>query len=463
MTRSFLITRRQAIIAAATLPFAAARAQPAQQAQQPRIVELRAGETALRGGDQPKTPILGFDGQFPGPLLKFKRGQDIWLKWRNGLDTPASFHVAGLRAPNALDGVSPLCGPAIAPGGETEFRLPAQESGTYIVQPMAFPGAAALAGQGAGCILAVEEETPPEIDLELPFALADWRLDDQGRIAEPLLSAADAIGAGRLGALMTINGAPAPARHALAPHGRVRLRIANLAMAQIVALTFEGATPLVAAIDSQPCDPFEPVRNTIPAGPGARFDMFFDMPAQEGASVRIILRRWPLKGQPEIAPLEAAVFTAQGKPRAPLPKLAPLQANDGLPPIIRLQDAKRLDLTIARTPGVKVDPRRLWSLNGRAQDFSSPPLFSVKRGTPVTLGFVNRSEVPHVMRVHGHTMRQLHLLDDGWEPYWRDGVVVPEQRTVRIAFLAVNPGRWRLGSGILAHAEAGLNGWFEVT
>ena len=115
-------------------------------------------------------------------------------------------------------------------------------------------------------------------------------------------------------------------------------------------------------------------------------------------------------------------------------------------------------------PSRGLNPERLWSFNGESMNVATKkPLFSVKRGTPVTLGFINKSEVPHVMRVHGHVMRQLHLLDDGWEPYWRDAVIVPEGRTVRIALLADNPGKWRLGSGILAHGEAGLSTWFEVT
>jgi FtsP/CotA-like multicopper oxidase with cupredoxin domain len=91
------------------------------------------------------------------------------------------------------------------------------------------------------------------------------------------------------------------------------------------------------------------------------------------------------------------------------------------------------------------------------------PLLSVKRGSVVSLGFVNRSQVNQAMRLHGHVMRQLHLMDDGWEPYWRDSVIVPAGRTVRVAFVADNPGRWRIGSGIMAHAAGGMSGFFEVS
>jgi FtsP/CotA-like multicopper oxidase with cupredoxin domain len=86
----------------------------------------------------------------------------------------------------------------------------------------------------------------------------------------------------------------------------------------------------------------------------------------------------------------------------------------------------------------------------------------VKRGQPVTLGFINKTQEPHTAHVHGHALRVLHLLDDGWEPYWRDSVIVPPGGTVRVAFLADNPGKWLIESTILDHAMSGLAAWFEV-
>ena len=68
----------------------------------------------------------------------------------------------------------------------------------------------------------------------------------------------------------------------------------------------------------------------------------------------------------------------------------------------------------------------------------------MKRGTPVSLGFVNKTLVTQNIRVHGHVVRLLHDLDDGWEPYWRNAVIVAEGRTKRVAFVADNPGKWPL-------------------
>ncbi|HEX3494838.1 MAG TPA: multicopper oxidase domain-containing protein, partial [Methylocella sp.] len=105
-----------------------------------------------------------------------------------------------------------------------------------------------------------------------------------------------------------------------------------------------------------------------------------------------------------------------------------------------------------------------WKLNGKAfAGFGPAPLFSVKRGTPVTLGFVNHTVFVQEMRVHGHAMRLLHDLDDGWEPYWRDAVLVPEGKTKHAAFVADNPGKWAIACSIAGRQATGMATWFEVT
>jgi hypothetical protein len=56
----------------------------------------------------------------------------------------------------------------------------------------------------------------------------------------------------------------------------------------------------------------------------------------------------------------------------------------------------------------------------------------------------------------------LHPYDDGWDPYFLDTLLVPEYRTVRIAFVAANPGKWLIASTNLERFDAGLWTWFEV-
>ena len=97
-----------------------------------------------------------------------------------------------------------------------------------------------------------------------------------------------------------------------------------------------------------------------------------------------------------------------------------------------------------------------WTVNGiGGLALQKKPLFSVKRNTPVTLAFQNRSQELIAIRLHGHVMRLLHAMDDGWEPYWRDSVLVPPGVTHHAAFLADNPGQWLLELSVLRRRPPG--------
>ena len=88
---------------------------------------------------------------------------------------------------------------------------------------------------------------------------------------------------------------------------------------------------------------------------------------------------------------------------------------------------------------------------------------SVRRGAPVVLALKNETPFVQPFHLHGHVFRLLHPFDDGWEPYFLDTVQVPENRTIRIAFNADNPGKWLLASTVMERFDAGLWTWIEVT
>jgi len=90
------------------------------------------------------------------------------------------------------------------------------------------------------------------------------------------------------------------------------------------------------------------------------------------------------------------------------------------------------------------------------------PLFTVRRGRVVVLALVNRAAVATSVHVHGHHVRHLDRLDDGWKPYWLDTISVPPGLTERVAFLADNPGQWLIEAQPLAPAQATTAAWFAV-
>ena len=80
----------------------------------------------------------------------------------------------------------------------------------------------------------------------------------------------------------------------------------------------------------------------------------------------------------------------------------------------------------------------------------------------MVLTLVNETAEPQTLRLEGHWARVLHALDDGWDPYWRDALLVGPAKTLHVAFVADNPGRWPLASASPARAAKGLAADFMV-
>lgn len=451
---SFRPTRRTILGSVAAtlvdLPFARAQA-PAPS--EPRVLEVRPGEIALQG-EGARTPAFTYDGTVPGPLLRAKAGEEVRLRLVNKLDQPTSLHWHGLRGFNAMDGVGDLTQKPVAPGQSFDIAFKAIDPGFMLYRPATLPHSPEQIAKGLAGVLIVDEPQSPDVDAEHVLLFQDWTLDAKGAVAGPFETGAPE---GRIGTLLTAMGKAVPFSERAAPGARVRLRIGNAASARIMIVAFDGARPKIIAIDGQPCDPFEPVRLTIPVAPGARFDLLMDLPAEENKQVRLILRD-PMQASPD---RDLAMWTAKGAAAKTRPPIASLPLNSLLPAEIKLGQAKKLELTLEPPKAGAKDAR--WTIGGKARSYADKPLLSVARGTPVSIGFTNKSTVAVPMAVHGHAVRLLHDLDDGWEPYWRNGVIVPPGRAKHVAFLADTPGKWALRSDIVEQEAAGLSTWFEVT
>jgi FtsP/CotA-like multicopper oxidase with cupredoxin domain len=423
-----------------------------------RVLEARKARQRLVPSPANETDVWGYDGQVPGPILRARLGEEFAVRLVNKLDQPTSLHWHGVRIDNAMDGVAGLTQKPVMAGTSFDYRFKARDSGLYLYRPFVAPFTSEQLARGLYGLFIVDEAAPPQVDRDFALLVDDWRLDQEGMVVQDFGKPADVGGPGRVGSLLTANTQPAPISETFAPGSRIRLRLVNVANARFMFITFEGFKPLIMAIDGQPCDPFEPVRRTIPVGPGARFDLMFDLPDSESEGAKVILR-----GMNE-ADRDLFVLKTKGTKGPARSPIASLPLNPLLPAEIRLAEAKKVDIVVeggaARTT---LGAKTIWTLNGAPGGLDSKPLFQVKRGTPVSLGFINKTLVTQNMRVHGHVVRLLHDLDDGWEPYWRNAVIVAEGRTKRVAFVADNPGKWAIHCDVVEHQISGLSGWFEVT
>lgn len=461
-TRRRLIATFMAAAAASRLP-GPALAQSATPGAAGRNVpaELRAGDsTRVLDAGGPAVRLWTYNDSFPGPLLRLPRGELLNLRLHNALPQPTSLHFAGARTVNAMDGVAGLTRAPLAPGEAHDITFTAREAGTFAYRPLVPGHAAEQTERGLAGVLIVDEETPLYAD-DFVLVLDDIALDDDGQVRGDFGAPADAGLAGRLGNRLLINGATTPGTLRRPPGGHVRLRLVNTANARPLTLGFDGLSVHVIAADSQPVDdPFPPARNLLTLAPGGRADVVLTVPAA-GATGAVTARIGD-----GLALLNVA---GEGRPADAPAAVAAAASNPLLPATIDLARARRFELTISgglapKAPEHRVaDTARIWALGGIAwADAADRPLFRVARDTPVVLSLENPTPFLQVLHLHGHHARQLHRLDDGWEPYWLDTIAIPPAQTMQIAFVADNPGRWLIGSAILDRLDTGLAGWFEV-
>ena len=443
-TRRSLLGASGIIAAAGVVSRTGAGVAAAAPDQPTAALEAKPASLRLRA-EGPETSILGFSGPDPLPILRAKPGETLSVALKNGLADPLSLRWQGVR------GLGEATGKVAAPGTSLMMDGLFPDSGTYWFR--AVPGKADLAARGLSGVLIVEERTPPKVDQDLVVFLSDWAVDADNSLAVPGGSAKGTT-------LIGVNKRPIPASWSFRPGSRLRLRLVNGSTRRVMLVALDGGRPMLLAIDGQPSELFRPVRDTVPIGPGARFDIAVDLPREPGGAVHIALKGSErVEGVMEADRLLATI-NAVGEPLEDRGPVAALPANPALPLQIPLESSKRADLVIDRQT---TDRGLAWTVNGvNGTELPKAPVIRVKQGNSVTFGFVNKSTELVPLRVQGQAMRLLHAKDDGWEPYWRESVLLPPGSRTHVAFTADSPGRFLIEAAFDDQVLAGLRCWFEV-
>src|SRR5262249_44644116 len=221
-------TRRQVLAggsmsaATFTLPTSAA-SQASSPPGNDGFATLRAetGNAPLRGAGNPATPIWGFGGATPGPVLRVKRGQELKVRLVNELAERTAVHWHGVRLSNAMDGVPHLTQAPVTAGASFDYRFVPPDSGTFWYH--AYP--TEQAARGLHGALIVDEPEPADVDRDVALVLANWRLAADGAV--------DATQPAGLGKQLTANGMPV-ADIPVKTNERLRLRFINAAAARIM-------------------------------------------------------------------------------------------------------------------------------------------------------------------------------------------------------------------------------------
>ncbi|MEL0108392.1 MAG: copper resistance system multicopper oxidase, partial [Rhodospirillaceae bacterium] len=136
---------------------------------------LTIDETTLKYSDT-ETPAMAINGTVPGPVLRFKEGEELTINVTNKLDEDTSIHWHGLILPYQQDGVPGISFPGIKPKTTFTYNFPAQQAGTYWYH--SHSGLQEQAGVYGAIVIEPKERDPFRFDREYVIVLSDFHTKD---------------------------------------------------------------------------------------------------------------------------------------------------------------------------------------------------------------------------------------------------------------------------------------------
>jgi len=125
------------------------------------------------------TRAVTINGTMPGPMLRYREGDELVINVDNRLDEDTSIHWHGIILPNDQDGVPGVTFDGIPARSRFTYRFPLEQNGTYWYH--SHSGFQEQLGMYAPLIIDPAEPTV-EYDREHVVLLADWTFEDPYRI-----------------------------------------------------------------------------------------------------------------------------------------------------------------------------------------------------------------------------------------------------------------------------------------
>jgi FtsP/CotA-like multicopper oxidase with cupredoxin domain len=138
---------------------------------------LRIGAAAIEIAPKRIVSTITYNGQFPGPLLRFKEGQPVTVDVHNDTDTPEQLHWHGQTVPADVDGAAEEGTPFIPAQGMRRVTFTPRPAGLRFYHSHDRAGANLYAGQYSGQVGAVyiePKQEPGRFDREVFLVLKEF-------------------------------------------------------------------------------------------------------------------------------------------------------------------------------------------------------------------------------------------------------------------------------------------------
>jgi FtsP/CotA-like multicopper oxidase with cupredoxin domain len=419
-------------------------------------IELTAAVARLELVPGVATEVWAYNGQVPGPVLEFREGDRVRVRFRNDLPETTTVHWHGMHLPFPSDG-SPFH--PVEPGGEYEYAFTVRPgtAGTYWYHPHPDhrTGRQVARGLYGGIIVRAADDPLPAMTERL-LVLSDNRFLDDGSLDLPDPHSHQGrvdFENGREGSVLFVNGKVMPTLSIRS--GEVqRWRVVNASAGRFYRLSIPGHRLLHVGSDGglfeRPVEVDELLLATaeraefLVRGTGAPgsvvtvqslpYDRYIPQTRPQDWDQPRDLLALRYEDAPPVAPPALPTVLR------PIPALDPAQATA----------TRTMVMSQGFINGLLMDMQRI--------DVSAP------LGATEIWQIENVVGMDHPFHLHGF---QFQVLDrDGVpEPFrsWKDTVNVPKHQTVRFIVRYDNfPGMWMFHCHILDHEDHGMMGILEV-
>jgi len=451
--------------------------------------------------------MLGFNGQYPGPLIQVTEKATITVRFINHTDFPTAIHWHGVRLDNRYDGAAHVTQDPVEPGGSFEYRVYFRDAGIYWYHPHHREDV--LQDLGLYGNLLVRSRDPKfygPANREEILMLDDFLAGDAGPIGYGKESPTHAL-MGRFGNVLLINGEPKWETR-VRRGDVVRLFLTNVSSTRVFNLSFQGAARMKVVASDLSRYEREAWIDNVTIAPAeryvvdVRFDRagdvqlvnrvraidhiqarFFEDPTVMGIvhvsnTVSSPDHRAEFERLRQNAEVANEIERYRGSFNRPIDHelIVTLRAGDlpfPLRPLLNFESVYRNPVEWSGTM-----PEMDWIVSGRnAQWLLRDPAtgrenmdidWRFRVGDIVKLRVVNDRSALHAMQhpIHIHGQRFLVLSVNGVANenlVWKDTVLLPTGFVAEILLELSNPGKWMLHCHIAEHIESGMRMVFDVT
>lgn len=422
---------------------------------------------------------LTYNGQFPGPLLRFKEGQRTWVDIFNDTDSPEQLHWHGQHVGVDVDGSAEEGTPDIPAHGMRRISFVPGPAGYRFYHTHVVPRADLSRGQYSGLVGPVyiePRQNPGAYDQEIFLTLKEFEpsfsrggdmasdflagepdadLKDKGEASMAASLARGepkgfevSYGAFAVNGRMLGHGDPIRVR----PGQRVLLHVLNGSATESRSLALPGHTFNVVALDGNPVPNPAPVP-VLWLGAAERISAVVNMTNpgvwvlgdlsddDRGNGMGVVVEYAGRGGDPQWAP--PAPFKWDYRLFAP-PNPAPAPPERTIEMLIEKRNAADNGFNV-------------WMFNGTAFSMeTNQPVLDLQRDKRYRIRFRNATDDLHPMHLHRHTFEITRIAGTPTAGVRKDVAMLGGYQSMEIDFVADQPGLSLLHCHQQIHMDYGL-------